>query len=86
MTDQIGHLWGEDTGWFWGLVFNGINQKGQDMWGMNAGTFSGQGGFNSYYFADPKDGIIGILMKQTLHISENTDVKFILLVRQAIDD
>lgn len=86
MTDQIGDLWGEDTGWFWGLVFNGINQRGQDMWGMNAGTFSGQGGFNSYYFADPKDGIIGILMKQTLNISENTDVKFILLVRQAIDD
>jgi CubicO group peptidase (beta-lactamase class C family) len=86
MTDQIGDLWGEDTGWFWGLVFNGINQRGQDMWGMNAGTFSGQGGFNSYYFADPKDGIIGILMKQTLNISENTDVKFILLVRQAIDN
>lgn len=86
MTNQIGDLWGEDSGWFCGLVFNGINQKGQEMWGANAGTFSGQGGFNTQYFTDPKEGIIGILMKQTLKVSEDTHGKFLLLISQAIDD
>ena len=87
MTNQIGDLLGgEDSGWFCGLVFAGINQKGQDKWGMNAGTFSGQGGFNTQYLANPKEGMIGILMKQTLNVSEDTHGKFILLMTQAIDD
>jgi len=86
MTNQIGDLWGEDSGWFCGLVFNGINQRGQDRWGMNAGTFSGQGGFNTQYFADPKEGIIGILLKQTLNVSDDTHGKFLTLIKQVIDD
>ena len=87
MTNQIGDLLGgEDSGWFCGLVFAGIDQKGQDKWGMNAGTFTGQGGFNAQYRANPKEGMIGILMKQTLNVSEDTHGKFILLMRQAIDD
>jgi CubicO group peptidase (beta-lactamase class C family) len=88
MTNQIGDLWGENSGWYYGLVFAGTNQKGQDKWGiMSAGTFSGQGGFNSQYFADPKENIIGILMKQTLDVyTDNTHGKFLILIRQAIDD
>ena len=86
MTNQIGDLWGEDSGWFCGLVFNGINQRGQEMWGVNAGTFSGQGGFNTQYVADPKEGIIGILMKQTLNTSDDTHGNFLLLIKQAIAD
>jgi hypothetical protein len=54
---------------------------------MSAGTFSWQGGFNTQYFADPKEKIIGILMKQTLDVdTDNTHEKFLILVRQAIDD
>jgi len=86
MTNQIGDLWDEDPGWFYGLVFNGINQRGQEMWGVNAGTFSGQGGFNTQYVADPKEGIIGVLMKQTLNTSDDTHGRFLLLIKQAIDD
>ena len=86
MKNQIGDLWEEDSGWFCGLVFTGINTKGQEKWGMNAGTFSGQGGFNTQFFADPKEDLIGILMKQTLNVSEDTHGKFLLLIRSLIYD
>lgn len=88
MTNQIDDLWGENSGGHYGLVFGVANQKAHDTWGvMSAGTFYWSGGFNTYYFADPKENIIGISMKQTLDVNtDGTQGKFLILIRQAIDD
>lgn len=87
MANQIGNLWG-DSGNFYGLAFGVIDEKGQAMGGRGSvGTFSWTGYFNTEYFADPKENLIGILMKQTQHATtDETPWKFRLLVGQAVDD
>lgn len=88
MGNQIdGYLWG-DTGQYYGLAFGVLNDIGQDKGGRgSSGTFSWGGYFNTQYFADPKEKIIGILMKQTQgKNNDNTDWKFRQLVGQAVDD
>ena len=87
MANQIGDIWG-DAGEYHGLAFGVLNQKGQDMGGKNSkGTFQWGGYFNTQYFADPQEKIIGILLKQTQNIdSDETGWKFRQLVGQAIDD
>jgi len=87
MANQIGDLLG-DSGTYYGLAFGVIDQKGQDMGGRgSSGTFQWGGYFNTQYFADPKEKIIGILMKQTQGArSDNTGWKFRQLVGQAVDD
>jgi CubicO group peptidase (beta-lactamase class C family) len=87
MGNQIEDLWG-DSGAYYGLAFGILDQKGQDMGGRgSSGTFEWGGYFNTQYFADPKEGIIGILMKQTQGTdSDNTGWKFRQLVGQAVDD
>ena len=87
MSNQIGDIWG-DADAYYGLAFRVINQKGQDMGGQGSvGTFDWGGYFNTQYFADPKEKIIGILMKQTQDIgTDDTGWKFRQLVGQAIDD
>jgi CubicO group peptidase (beta-lactamase class C family) len=87
MGNQIKDLWG-DSGAYYGLAFGILDQKGQDMGGRgSSGTFEWGGYFNTQYFADPKEGIIGILMKQTQGTdSDNTGWKFRQLVGQAVDD
>jgi CubicO group peptidase (beta-lactamase class C family) len=87
MANQIGDLMGS-SGSHYGLAFAVLDQKGQNMGGRgSSGTFDWGGYFNTQYFADPKEQIIGILMKQTQETkSDNTDWKFRQLVGQAIDD
>jgi len=70
------------------LAFGVINQKGEAYGGLGSeGTFSWGGYFNTQYFADPEEQVIGILMKQTRGpINDHTGWKFCLLVGQAIDD
>ena len=87
MGNQISDLWG-DSGAYYGLAFGVLNQKGQGMGGRgSSGTFEWGGYFNTQYFADPKEKIIGILMKQTQDTeSDNTGWKFRQLVGQAVDD
>jgi CubicO group peptidase (beta-lactamase class C family) len=87
MGNQIGDLMG-NSGTYYGLAFGVTDQKGQDMGGRGSlGTFSWGGYFNTQYFADPKEKIIGILMKQTQGTdSDGTDWKFRQLVGQAVDD
>lgn len=87
MSNQIGDLW-DGTGRYYGLAFGVVNQKGQDMGGRGStGTFDWGGYFNTQYFADPKEKIIGILMKQTRDItSDDTGWKFRLLAGQAVDN
>ena len=53
----------------------------------SAGTFTWGGYFNTQYFADPKEQVIGILMKQTDGADKDqTAWKFNQLVWQCIDD
>jgi CubicO group peptidase (beta-lactamase class C family) len=87
MANQIGDLWG-DSGAYLGLAFGVLNQEGQDMGGKGSiGTFDWGGYFNTQYFADPKENIIGVLMKQTVDVNtDDTGWKFRQLVGQAIDD
>ncbi len=87
MANQIGDLW-SDAGSYYGLAFGVLNQKGQDTGGEgSAGTFQWRGYFNTTYFADPKEEIIGILLKQTQDIeSDETGWKFRQIIGQAIDD
>jgi len=85
--NQIGDHWG-DSGAYYGLAFGVLDNKGQDMGGRGSkGTFEWGGYFNTQYFADPKENVIGILMKQTQGTTnDQTGWKFKILVGQAIDD
>jgi len=82
MHDQ-GHLGG---GRYHGLAFSVTNEEGVRT-GTNGslGTFSWGGYFNTQYFADPKTGIIGVLLKQTQGpVNDQTAWKFRQLITQAI--
>ncbi len=87
MGNQTKDLMG-DPGSGYGLAFGMLNQQGQDQGGKGSvGTFSWGGYFNTTYFADPKEGIIGILFKQTQKTtSDNSSARFKVLVEQAVDD
>jgi CubicO group peptidase (beta-lactamase class C family) len=88
MRNQIGNLMGENSGTYYGLAFGVVNERGESLGGKGSlGTFLWGGYFNTQYFADPQEKIIGILMKQTVNtFSDNTEWKFQILVNQAIDD
>jgi CubicO group peptidase (beta-lactamase class C family) len=70
------------------LAFSVVNQKGQELGDLGStGTFEWGGYFNTQYFADPKEKIIGILMKQTQgNVTDNSGWKFRQLAGQLIDD
>lgn len=88
MANQIADLetWG--AGWHYGLAFGVVNEKGLAQGGRGSiGTFDWGGYFNTQYFADPKEQIIGILMKQTQGpVNDQTGWKFRQLVGQVVDD
>ncbi len=73
---------------YYGLAFGVVSQRGQDLGGIgSAGTFDWGGYFNTQYFADPKEQIIGILMKQTQgDVSDDTGWKFKQMIFAAVDD
>lgn len=87
MANQIGDIWAGRNEHH-GLAFSVINKKGEDAGGSGSeGTFSWGGYFNTQYFADPKEQIIGIIMKQTQNIKgDETGWKFRQLVFQTVDD
>ena len=87
MSNQVGDLYTK-PGKYYGLAFGVIDQEGQDMGGRGSmGTFQWGGYFNTQFFADPKEKIIGIIMKQTQDIdTDNTGWKFSQLIEQAVDD
>jgi len=87
MANQIGDIWKEGPKHY-GLAFGVVNQKGEDSGGLGSeGTFDWGGYFNTQYFADPEEQVIGILMKQTQGTSnDNTAWKFRQMVFSAIDD
>lgn len=73
---------------FYGLAFGVVTPAGQDKGGWGSiGTFDWGGYFNTQYFADPAENVIGIIMKQTQGpTNDQTGWKFRQLVFQAIDD
>ncbi|MBX2873615.1 MAG: beta-lactamase family protein [Saprospiraceae bacterium] len=87
MANQIGDLWG-NGGSYYGLAFRVVTEKGQGKGGEGSmGTFSWGGAFNTQYFADPKEEIIGVILKQTRNAwGDKTGWQFKQLVGQAIDD
>lgn len=87
MSNQVSDLLG-DNGTDYGLAFGLVDQHGASMGGRgSAGTFDWGGYFNTQYFADPEEKIIGIIMKQTQGpTNDATGWKFRLLVGQAVDD
>lgn len=89
MANQAGELFGGTTGdRYYGLAFGVNNERAVAKGGRGSmGTFDWGGYFNTQYFADPEEQVIGILMKQTQGpTSDNTAWKFRQLVFQAIDD
>lgn len=87
MSNHSGDLFG-GANRDYGLAFGLLTEAGQAAGGQGrAGTFDWGGYFNTQYFADPKEQIIGIIMKQTQGpTSDQTSWKFRLLVGQAVDD
>ena len=87
MSNHFTDIW-EDTYNYYGLAFSVITEKGEDRGGQGStGTFGWGGYFNTQYFADPGEEIIGIIFKQTQGTSgDNTGWKFRQLVGQVIDD
>ena len=68
-----------------GIVHSqGIKDRGGQG---SKGTFVWGGYFNTQYFADPQEQIIGVLLKQTQNTPvDDTGWKFRQLVGQAVDD
>jgi len=87
LSNQSGDLFGGANSDY-GLAFGILTEAGAASGGQgSAGTFNWGGYFNTQYFADPKENIIGIIMKQTQGTStDNTGWKFRVLVGQAVDD
>jgi CubicO group peptidase (beta-lactamase class C family) len=88
LSNQIGNVWGENTDKDFGLAFSVLTQAGHRKGGLGStGTFEWGGYFNTQYFADPKEKIVGIIMKQTQgSVKDDTGWKFKQLVFQSVDD
>ncbi|AWW31747.1 serine hydrolase [Echinicola strongylocentroti] len=87
MGNQTGELFGGENQYY-GLAFGVVTAEGEAHGGMGSeGTFDWGGYFNTQYFADPKEQVIGILMKQTQGpVDDQTAWKFRQMVGAAIDD
>ncbi|MEK9863372.1 MAG: serine hydrolase, partial [Verrucomicrobiota bacterium] len=86
MQNQTGDLFGGSEK-FHGLAFGVVSEGGVAKGGLGSrGTFEWGGYFNTQYFADPAEGLIGILMKQTQGVSEDTAWRFRQLCGQSISD
>ncbi len=87
LSNQTGDLFG-DPGAYYGLAFGVTTQQGQDKGGQGSvGAFGWGGYFNTAYFADPKEDVIGVIFKQTQNANDDhTSSTFKILVEQAIDD
>jgi CubicO group peptidase (beta-lactamase class C family) len=89
MMNQIGDLLGgAKSGQDYGLAFGLVTELGQSRGGQGSeDSFTWGGYFNTNYFADPKEQIIGVIMKQTQRVNDdNNSGKFRALVMQSIDD
>lgn len=76
LANQIGKVWADATEKNFGFAFSVLTETGQNKGGQGStGTFEWGGYFNTQYFADPKEKIIGIIMKQTQgSVSGNSNI------------
>ena len=81
-VNQNSHIPGSSIG----LAFGLVSEKDQDLGGKGSmGTITWGGYFNTFYFADPVENIIGILYKQTREIEEEkTSIEFSTLLFQSL--
>lgn len=88
LSNQVGDLFSGDNTRGFGLAFDLINEKGAAKGGnASAGAFGWGGYFNTSYFADPQEHIIGVLMKQTQGtVSDKTGSYMRQMIYQALDD
>ncbi len=88
MGNQIGNIWGEEGDKYYGLAFSVLTKYGQNKGGLGStGTFEWGGYFNTSYFADPVENVIGVIMKQTQgEVHDETGWKYRQLIMQSIDD
>jgi CubicO group peptidase (beta-lactamase class C family) len=88
LANQTGDLMGKNGDRYFGLAFAVLSQAGQDKGGKGSiGSFDWGGYFNTQYFADPREQVIGVLIKQTQGTtSDETGDLFRQLVFQSIDD
>lgn len=86
MMNQIGDLWSGAK--HYGLAFGVVTEQGVAEGGIGSkGTFDWGGYFNTQYFGDPQEKIIGIIMKQTSQTSgDQTGWKFRQMVFGLLDD
>lgn len=88
LSNQISEIRGPYSSSGYGLAFGTVEKAGVAKGGEGSeGTFTWGGYFNTNYFADPKEKVIGIIMKQTQKISgDNTTNTFKQMVFSSIDD
>ncbi|MBK9390745.1 MAG: beta-lactamase family protein [Bacteroidetes bacterium] len=88
MGNQNYGVWGEDAESYYGLAFGVLTKRGAEKGGQGStGTFNWGGYFNTSYFADPAEKIIGVIFKQTQgQVNDNTEWKFKVLTGQAVND
>jgi CubicO group peptidase (beta-lactamase class C family) len=88
MSNQNHAVWNESADWYHGLAFGVLTERGAAKGGSGSvGTFRWEGYFNTSYFADPKEQVIGLLFKQTRNTrGDQSEWKFKQLIGQAIDD
>jgi len=87
MANQTMDLFG-DGDQHYGLAFGVLTEQGQGKGGQGSpGTFIWGGYFNTQYFADPKEKIIGVILKQTQGgTGDQTSWKFKQMVGATIDN
>ncbi len=87
MKNQLGNI-RYSAGSDQGLAFGLVNDTGESMGGLGSeGTFEWGGYFNTQYWADPEEQLIGLLFKQTQgRVSDPTSWMFRQIVISSIDD
>lgn len=89
LSNQTGYLFGGEKGdSFFGLAYSVLRDIGEDKGGIGSeGTFTWGGYFNTNYFADPKEKIIGVIMKQTQGTTgDNLNNLFRQVIYSSLDD
>jgi CubicO group peptidase (beta-lactamase class C family) len=75
MKNQVGDLWSGDK--YYGLAFGVVTEDGVARGGLGSeGTFDWGGYFNTQYFADPEEQIIGLIFKQTSGAGNGDDTNW----------
>ncbi len=87
-SNQIGDLWGGDKAEdHFSLAFSVLNKAGEYKGSGSEGRYGWGGYFNTNYWADPKEKIVVVLMKQTRGVSnDDSEAVFTRMVYQTIDD